>query len=194
VLVHGGAGPVETWELQRSLASRWELWIPRRRGFGASPSGPQDFEVDALDLLELIADSPAHVVGFSYGGVGAAVAAASAPGSFLSLTIIEAPLYFLARGDPDVDRLERISNEFLAQGFDAPAELVREFLATAAFPLPPGVEPPPAVVALVDAARGGRPPGPRGHARARVQRRAGEVPARRVGHAARRVAAHRPSG
>ena len=99
------------------------------------------------------------MVGFSYGGVGAAVAAAASPESFLSLTIIEAPLYFVASDDPDVQHLEAISNEFLRDGFDAPESVVREFLATAAFPLPPGVEPPPAVVALVDAARGGRPPG-----------------------------------
>jgi pimeloyl-ACP methyl ester carboxylesterase len=159
ILVHGGAGPAETWELQHELSLRWELWIPRRRGFGASPPGPQDFEVDASDLLALVGDSPAHVVGFSYGGVGVAVAAAASPASFVSLTIIEAPLYFVAADDPEVQHLEAISNEFLRDGFDAPDAVVREFLATAAFPLPPGVAPPPAVVALVDAARGGRVPG-----------------------------------
>jgi pimeloyl-ACP methyl ester carboxylesterase len=140
------------------LASRWELWIPRRRGFGKSPPGPQDFEVDASDLLDLL-DEPAHVVGFSYGGVGTADAAGESPASFLSLTIIEAPLYLVAPDDPAVQHLEEIGNRFLRDGFDAPREVVSEFLATAAFPLPPGVDPPPPVVALVEAARGGRVPG-----------------------------------
>jgi pimeloyl-ACP methyl ester carboxylesterase len=159
VLLHGGAGPEVTWGPQRELALRWELWIPWRRGFGESPPGPQDWEADAADLLELIGDSPAHVVSFSYGGVGAAVAAAESPESFESLTIIESPLYFVARDDPAVRRLDAISNEFLVNGFDAPEEIVREFLATAAFPMPPGAEPSPAAVALVEAARGGRWPG-----------------------------------
>ena len=78
-----------------------------------------------MDLLSL-RQTPAHVVGFSWGGL---VAAAERPEIVKSLTIIEAPLYSIARGDPEVDRLEKISAEFLTRGLDADREVLRAFLA-----------------------------------------------------------------
>lgn len=159
VLVHGGAGPARTWEMQRPLARRWRLVIPGRRGFGRSPPAErQDFDHDAADLLPLLAPS-AHLVGFSYGGLGALVAAGRRPGLVVSLTVIETPLFSIGRDDPDVIRFERISNEFLALGLDARPEVLEEFLPAAALPAPSAGPLPPEVETEFRLARGGRPPG-----------------------------------
>lgn len=106
LLVHGGVGPELSWRDQEPLAARWRLDIPWRRGFGDSPPAErQDFEVDAADVADLLADEPAHCVGFSYGGVGLALAAARAPDRLLSLTLIEPALFALALDRPEVQEL-----------------------------------------------------------------------------------------
>jgi pimeloyl-ACP methyl ester carboxylesterase len=159
VLVHGGAGPRRTWELQEPLAKRRQLVIPSRRGFDASPpTERQDFDDDAADLLPLLSP-PAHLVGFSYGGLGALIAAARRPDLVTSLTIIETPLFAIARGDAEVERFERLSNEFLAGGLDARPEVLEEFLPAAALPTPASGSLPADVELEIALARGGRPPG-----------------------------------
>ena len=81
ILVHGGAGPALTWELQEPLAERWTLIVPARRGYPPSPPAErQDFESDADDLTEILTrEGSAHLVGFSYGAVSATIAAAWRP-------------------------------------------------------------------------------------------------------------------
>jgi pimeloyl-ACP methyl ester carboxylesterase len=157
--VHGGSGPQRTWEMQSPLAERWQLVIPSRRGFNDSPPAErQDFEDDAADLLPLL--SPvAHLVGFSYGGLGALLAAGQRPDLVRSLTIIETPLYSIAGGDGEIERFERLSNEFLADGLDARPEVLEEFLPAAALPGPASGPLPPDIEAEIRLARGGRRPG-----------------------------------
>ena len=93
VLVHGAVGPGPTWKAQEALAERWRLILVTRRGFRPSPaSDRQDFAADARDLEKLLRREPAHCVGFDYGAVGLAVAAAEAPELCRSLTLIEPPL------------------------------------------------------------------------------------------------------
>ena len=133
--------------------------IPSRRGFdGSPPTERQDFEDDAADLLPLLAPF-AHLVGFSYGGLGALIAAGQRPDLVRSLTIIETPLYSIARGDADIERFERLSNEFLAHGLDARREILGQFLAAAALPGPQTGPLPPDVEAEIRLAHGGRRPG-----------------------------------
>jgi pimeloyl-ACP methyl ester carboxylesterase len=159
VLLHGGAGPQRTWEMQSPLAQRRQLVIPSRRGFDDSPpTDRQDFEHDAADLLPLLSPS-AHLVGFSYGGVGALMAAAQRPDLVRSLTVIEAPLFSIARGDEEIDRFERLSNEFLADGLDARPQVLEEFLSAAALPTPAAGPLPPGAETEMRLARGGRRPG-----------------------------------
>jgi pimeloyl-ACP methyl ester carboxylesterase len=159
VLVHGGAGPQRTWEMQPPLAERWQLVIPSRRGFGRSPPPErQDFEHDAADLLPLLAPG-AHLAGFSYGGLGALIAAGRRPDLVRSLTVIETPLFAIAPGDPGIERFERLSDEFLADGLDARPEVLAEFLPAAALPAPAAGPLPPDVEAELRLARGGRRPG-----------------------------------
>lgn len=111
LLVHGGAGPELTWQEQEPLAARWRLVVPWRRGFEPSPPADrQDFEVDADDVEELLAaDGGGHLVGFSYGGLGAALVAGRRPELVHSFTIIEVPFFALAPDHPDVKRLMRLA-------------------------------------------------------------------------------------
>jgi pimeloyl-ACP methyl ester carboxylesterase len=93
VLVHGSlAVAAEEWAEQRPLAERgFELLVFDRRGYGhnAGAAG-EDFLVDADDICELLGDG-AHLVGHSYGGLGAMIAAARRPEATRSLTLLEAP-------------------------------------------------------------------------------------------------------
>jgi pimeloyl-ACP methyl ester carboxylesterase len=113
LLVHGGVNRDETWRPQEALAQRWRLIVPARRGYPPSPpSERQDFEVDALDVADLLADEPAHCVGFSYGGVGLALAAAADPSRFLSLTLIEPALFAVALDRREVQELLTLAQAY----------------------------------------------------------------------------------
>jgi pimeloyl-ACP methyl ester carboxylesterase len=157
VLVHGGMGPEITWERQQPLADRWRLVIPKRRGFpGSAPAVRQDFERDSFDLSSLLGDG-AHLVAFSYGGVGAALLAQREPARIRSLTLVESPIYSGAPEHPRVQQIAQAGDAFLAGEADERTE--REFLANA------GIDPSAAsghtaelIRQAVLAARGGRPP------------------------------------
>lgn len=144
VLVHGTGGSREaTWSDQLSLAERYSLIIPDRRGYGESDRGARpDFERDGEDIADLL-DGGAHLVGFSYGGIGSLIAAARRPEAVMSLSLIEPVAFGLASGHPSVDELvarlrevydaapELTPEEFDASfdralGFDASAEEVDE--------------------------------------------------------------------
>jgi pimeloyl-ACP methyl ester carboxylesterase len=90
LLVHG----TMTWgtacfEAQRPLAKNYRLLVMDRRGFGESPDiDRSDYEVDATDVVELLGDG-AHLVGHSYGGVVAMLAAGLRPQAVRSLALIE---------------------------------------------------------------------------------------------------------
>lgn len=105
VLVHGSiATGAESWEAQRGLADAgFRLVVPDRRAYGAgAPQGAgEDFDVDADDVAPLLGEG-AHLVGHSYGGVVALLAAARRPEAVLSLAVIEPPAFALRRDDPAV--------------------------------------------------------------------------------------------
>lgn len=108
LFVHGSFGwGAETWREQRPLADEYRLLLVDRRGFGASPAdGRVDFERDAEDVAELLADG-AHLVGHSYGGVVSLLAAARRPDAVRSLVLIEPPAFGVARGNAAVEELIR---------------------------------------------------------------------------------------
>lgn len=136
LFVHGGASPSATWAGLERLSRRWTLVFAYRRGFPPSPpppSGRQDFEVDAADLLALL-DSRPHVVAHSYGALGALDAAATRAQHVRSLTLIEPPLLHLVPEDPDVARLQRWSDEVLTHGLDTDPAILRDFLRLAGAP------------------------------------------------------------
>jgi pimeloyl-ACP methyl ester carboxylesterase len=104
ILIHG----TMTWctaccEKQRPLADRYRLIVLDRRGFGSSPDiDHSDYEVDAIDVLDVLDAGSAHVVGHSYGGVVAMLAAARRHDRVLSLTLIEPAALRCAEADPTV--------------------------------------------------------------------------------------------
>jgi pimeloyl-ACP methyl ester carboxylesterase len=113
---------------QRPLAERWTLLVVDRPGYGSTaPVEREDFEVDAGLVAELL-DEGAHVVGHSYGGVVALLAAARRPEAVRSLTVIEPPAFGVARGHPAVDEFVARSQEHWERRPRDPEEFLRGFL------------------------------------------------------------------
>ncbi|MDN5854590.1 MAG: alpha/beta hydrolase [Actinomycetia bacterium] len=104
VLVHGSlvTGP-EEWEGQQALAGEgYRLVVPDRRGYGDSPQAAgEDFLQDGKDIAELLGDG-AHLVGHSYGGLAALVAAEQRPEAVLSLSLLEPAAFSLCTDHPAV--------------------------------------------------------------------------------------------
>jgi pimeloyl-ACP methyl ester carboxylesterase len=91
VLVHGSlATGAEEWAAQQPLTEQgFELRVFDRRGYGRSAEAPgEDYLADGADVAELLGDG-AHIVGHSYGGLGAMLAAAQRPEATRSLTLLE---------------------------------------------------------------------------------------------------------
>lgn len=95
LLIHGGVqgrigGGPKTFDRQQALAEMgWSIERVSRPGFGTSPSrGPDDMEADARALAELIKPD-SHVIGHSWGGAEALLAAARRPERVRSLILIE---------------------------------------------------------------------------------------------------------
>jgi pimeloyl-ACP methyl ester carboxylesterase len=105
VLVHGAIiNGAAAWSKQKPLADRWQLVVVNRPGFVPNPPERRcDFAADAVGIAELL-DEPAHLVGHSYGGLIALLAASFRPESVRTLTVVEPPVMSLLRGDPDIER------------------------------------------------------------------------------------------
>jgi pimeloyl-ACP methyl ester carboxylesterase len=139
LLVHGSVVNAElTWSAQKPLAERFEIAAPNRRGF---PPGPDvegvDFEDEAV-WLEQFLEPGTHLVGHSYGGVVALLAAARHAEVLRSLTVIEPPAFGIARGRPGVDEFIGRIERHWTEGPADPAEFLRGFLALVGSSIPPG--------------------------------------------------------
>ncbi len=117
VLVHGSVmGGRPTWSGQRALGDDFELEIVERPGFPPNPPVERvDFDEHALLVADRI-EGGAHLVGHSYGGVIALLAAAAAPHHVRSLTVIEPPATAVARGNPAADAFAREGAEWWRTG------------------------------------------------------------------------------
>ncbi|MDP3893454.1 alpha/beta fold hydrolase [Nocardioides sp.] len=136
VLVHGSlaTGPVE-WEAQRPLVDEgYQLVVPTRRAYTPqSGSVGEDYRVDGEDVAALLGDG-AHLVGHSYGGLVAMVAAAARPEAVHSLVLAEAPVFSVAADHPDVARLrEQVEQVLAREGSDR--EFLEDFLRAVGTPL-----------------------------------------------------------
>jgi pimeloyl-ACP methyl ester carboxylesterase len=139
VLLHGSVtNAARSWGAQAALADRFQLVLPNRPGFPPNPPVARvDFGEDARWLEQVVRPGD-HLVGHSYGGVVALVAAPSLP--LASLTVIEPPAFGVARGDPAVER-------WLAVAARLPRSSVRAHLEAflrhvgAPFPLPDPLPP-----------------------------------------------------
>ncbi|MEV6109471.1 alpha/beta hydrolase [Streptomyces sp. NPDC051940] len=85
ILLHGGLCTNETWGAQRAdLAARFRVLLPERRGHGRTPDveGPlsyRDMADDTVAFIESTAGGPAHLVGWSDGGIVALLVAVARP-------------------------------------------------------------------------------------------------------------------
>jgi len=90
LFVHGSMSRgLDTFPEQQQRADQYKVMLIDRRGFGGSPPTKRaDYEVDAQDVVDVLADG-SHLVGQSYGAVVGLLAASRRPESVLSLTLIE---------------------------------------------------------------------------------------------------------
>ncbi|GAA1173606.1 pimeloyl-ACP methyl ester carboxylesterase [Kitasatospora gansuensis] len=85
LLLHGGLCTNETWDAQRpALAAEYRVFLPERRAHGRTPdvAGPlsyRDMADDTVRFLESVVRGPAHLVGWSDGGIVALLVAIARP-------------------------------------------------------------------------------------------------------------------
>jgi pimeloyl-ACP methyl ester carboxylesterase len=106
LLIHGGVqgglgGGPTNFVKQKPLADRgWILRLPDRPGFGRTPSrGPDDQLGDAAWIAEELGKG-SHLIGHSFGGAEALLAAALRPETVRSLILIEPALQPMLTTDP----------------------------------------------------------------------------------------------
>jgi pimeloyl-ACP methyl ester carboxylesterase len=138
VLVHGSvANGRATWgSVLAPLAERFQLVVLDRPGF---PPHPEPEAVDFEEHARLVAgvlEPPAHLVGHSYGGVIALLAAGLRPEAVRSLAVLEPPALGVARGQPAVEEFVAQSSALWASGPRGPEAFLRAFLGTVGSSLP----------------------------------------------------------
>ena len=108
VVIHGGVqgglgGGPSTFAGQQALARLgWRLELPDRPGFGASPTrGPEDMEEDAVWIADMLGGG-AILMGHSWGGAEALLAAARRPDAVRALVLVEPALQSLLFGSPRI--------------------------------------------------------------------------------------------
>lgn len=162
VLVHGSVsnGPL-TWSEQKPLGERWRLEVVNRRGYGksAAPAVRQDFEEDAQDIAALLGDG-AHLVGHSYGAIGALLAAAARPQAVRSLAINEPPTFGLVKGNAAADEMAARTIQIRDRNIKDPRAFLEAFRENIGGPgQPPLPDPlPPALEQGVRTTMPGRDP------------------------------------
>ena len=141
VIVHGGVqgglgGGPDTFEHQRMLGERgWRLRMVERPGFGSSPSrGPDDMDADAEWIADMLGDG-AHLVGHSWGGADALLAAARRPEAATSLTLIEPAVFPIVMTDPQLradPEMQKVGGRLagLMLQSDTPADYAINFART----------------------------------------------------------------
>jgi pimeloyl-ACP methyl ester carboxylesterase len=141
VLVHGTCTwGTRSFEHQKPLSSERRIILPDRRGFGASPSldgssFTSDYSVDAVDVVDLL-DPGAHLVGHSYGGTVAMLAAAARPDLVRSLTLIEPCAHSAAASHPTVAQSIEDGHRFMSQARTASVEAYADMVFGSSWPQP----------------------------------------------------------
>lgn len=96
VLLHGGFCTNDTWGAQRAdLAAVHRVLLPERRAHGHTPDVPgplsyRDMADDTVAFVESVVREPAHLVGWSDGGVVALLVAAARPDLVRRVVVIGA--------------------------------------------------------------------------------------------------------
>ena len=110
LIVHGGVqgglgGSPATFAKQEPLGKQgWRLQVVERPGFGQSQSrGGDDMEADAVWIADMLGDG-ANLIGHSWGGAEALLAAARRPEAVRSLVLVEPAVQSLLTGDPAIEK------------------------------------------------------------------------------------------
>lgn len=96
LLLHGGFCTNETWEPQRrDFTAKYQVFLPERRAHGHTPdvAGPlsyDDMAKDTIDFIDRVVGEPAHLVGWSDGGIVALLVAVARPDLVRKLVVIGA--------------------------------------------------------------------------------------------------------
>jgi len=96
VLLHGGLCTNDTWgPVRTEMAARFRIFLPERRAHGHTPDveGPltyADMAGDAVDFLSTVVRKPAHLLGFSDGGIVALLVAIARPELVRKMVVIGA--------------------------------------------------------------------------------------------------------
>jgi len=138
LLVHGSVVNGDaTWAAQQPLSGRFELVVVNRRGF---PPGPEIDRVDYEDeaaWLDAFLERGTHLVGHSYGGVIALLAATRRPELLRSLTVVEPPAMAIVRDDPATETGVEAMERHWEHGPRDPETFLRGFLDHVGAPAPP---------------------------------------------------------
>jgi pimeloyl-ACP methyl ester carboxylesterase len=128
VFVHGSVFDARgTWEAQAPLAETYRLVLFNRRGHGNRPAVEgDDFELDADEVADALGDG-AHLVGHSYGGIVALLAAALRPEAVFSLAVSEPPAWALTPRVTEVQAFRRAFSALVAEA-PPPYEFLKGFL------------------------------------------------------------------
>ena len=106
LIIHGGVqgrlgGGPDTFLKQQAWGSQgFQVELVQRPGFGESPSrGPDDMDHEAVWIAGMLGNG-ANLIGHSWGGADALLAAARKPEAVRSLILVEPALTAIAEADP----------------------------------------------------------------------------------------------
>ena len=134
VLLHGGIATAESWAGQSGpLSERYRVFVPERRGHGHTQDieGPISYDLMAADtaaFLREVVGGPAHLVGWSDGGIVALVTALRDPDLVRSMVVIGTNFHHdgatftpeEAGMDPDSPGLGTFRDQYAAASPDGP--------------------------------------------------------------------------
>lgn len=139
LIVHGGmqggvGGGPATFARQQALAERgWQVAVVDRPGFGQSPSrGVDDMAAEAAWIAGML-DGDVSLLGHSWGGATALLAAARRPDAVRCLILVEPALHALAMVDPEIQG-DPVRRAAMAQALEpllmaqTPADYARAFV------------------------------------------------------------------
>ncbi len=156
LLIHGGVqgdvgGGPSSFARQRPLSQQgFQLLLPDRPGFGQSPTrGPDNMENESVWIAGMLGNG-VNLVGHSWGGTDALLAAARQPGKVQSLILIEPAMTQLIPADPGLMK-NPVLHQAVAEraqwlvAAKTPADFMRSFVATVSG----AGKPPPALAAIM---------------------------------------------
>ena len=161
LLIHGGVqgniggGPLSFARQKPISQVGFQLVLPDRPGFGQSPSrGPDNMENESVWIAGMFG-SGVNLIGHSWGGTDALLAAARQPGKVRSLILIEPAMTQLIPADPELMKNPVLHQSVIerAQWLVAartPADFLRSFAATVSGA---GKTPPTLAAVLADPAK-----------------------------------------